>query len=238
MESAEGPATAGGESHLPRPGHEERPKRLLAATRPAAVSSGYAFSKTQRSGGAVSPVTWSPCRPIHYVVDVAGAPAAFPADVGQVVAEVSAATGLAFVNDGMTSEIPRDDRDPFQLERYGDRWAPVLIGFIDSRTIPALAGDVAGVGGPASVVDPRTRTSNDVSGIVYLDSNLLAAPPSGRMPTYVPVLRHEFGHLMGLAHTDDSTQLMFPTNRGLDSFQTGDFAGLAELGQGSCAPGL
>jgi hypothetical protein len=226
------------------PGHEEQPTRILAAPVLPGTGAGYAFSGTQDpvehegSDNAGSPVTWSPCRPIHYVVNPAGAPAGFAGEVGRAVAEVSAATGLAFVDDGGTTESPRDRREPFQYDRYGDRWAPILIGFTDAATVPDLAGDVAGVGGAVSLRDPRTRTVHYVSGIVYLDVDVLSVAWSGSEPVYLPILRHELGHLVGLAHTDDSSQLMHAINQGRSGFQPGDLAGLAAVGRGPCAPGV
>lgn len=71
-----------------------------------------------------------------------------------------------------------------------------------------------------------------------LDVDVLSAPTSGHEPAYVPILRHELGHLVGLAHTDDSAQLTYPVNQGLGSFQAGDLEGLAALGQGPCARGV
>lgn len=53
------------------------------------------------------------------------------------------------------------------------------------------------------------------------------------------VVLHEFGHLLGLAHVKDPTQLMNPVGvPGINDLQAGDLEGLAKLGRGSCAPGL
>lgn len=60
------------------------------------------------------------------------------------VARITELTGLRFVVDGYTDEPPSEDRPPCQPERYGDRWAPVLIGWQDEAENPALAGNVVG----------------------------------------------------------------------------------------------
>ncbi len=53
------------------------------------------------------------------------------------------------------------------------------------------------------------------------------------------ILLHELGHLMGLAHVDDSAQLMFPeARREVPDFAAGDLTGLAALGGGVCVPEL
>jgi len=54
----------------------------------------------------------------------------------------------------------------------------------------------------------------------------------------VPVLRHELGHVVGLDHVGDRDQMMHPSSSDVLTFQEGDLAGLAQLGEGACAPGL
>ena len=131
----------------------------------------------------------------------------------------------------------RANREPYQPDRYGDRWAPVIVGFTDEKHIPALAGDVAGVAAPM----PITRTDLDYSVIttasLWLDTTLLDEPGTSSGPAWLPVLRHEFGHVIGLDHVDDPSQLMNPKSvAGIDDYQSGDLYGLAQLGRGRCAP--
>jgi predicted Zn-dependent protease len=52
------------------------------------------------------------------------------------------------------------------------------------------------------------------------------------------VILHELGHLVGLDHVSDAEQLMFPTANHARDFSDGDLAGLVQLGQGACVPGL
>jgi len=81
--------------------------------------SGFRFAAHQR--GSAVPVTWSPCRPIHYVTRPANSPVDGAALLHRAVAAVSAATGLRFEDDGTTSEDPSDDREAYQPGRYGSR---------------------------------------------------------------------------------------------------------------------
>lgn len=51
------------------------------------------------------------------------------------------------------------------------------------------------------------------------------------------IVMRELGHLVGLAHTDAPTEVMFPRGQaGVVEFSQGDQAGLAALGRGACQP--
>lgn len=53
------------------------------------------------------------------------------------------------------------------------------------------------------------------------------------------VIKHELAHLVGLGHVHDTGQLMnAESTAGAWTYQDGDLAGLAVLGQGKCRPGL
>jgi len=222
----------------PTPGFEEASTPL--GTPPAVVSEGvpYTFISTQTSAtGGTVPVAWSPCRPIHVAINTTGAPENSVPYVRIVMGEITRATGLQFTYDGLTDEPPTENRQPYQPDRYGDRWAPVIIGFADDEQIPKLDGDVAGVAQPM----PLTRSDLDYSVIttasLWLDTTLLDEPGTASGPAWLPVLRHEFGHVIGLDHVDDPTQLMNPkTVAGINDYQSGDLYGLAQLGKGRCAP--
>ncbi|GIG21017.1 hypothetical protein Cch01nite_17410 [Cellulomonas chitinilytica] len=194
----------------------------------------YTFSAMQPDGSG--PVTYSPCRPVHYVVRPDHAPDGADELLRTAIDRVAHATGLRFVGDGPTDEAPDPDRAAYQPDRYGRRWAPVLIAWSTASETPGLAGDVAGTGGSAALT--RDGRTTYVTGAVTIDADeldRLLAAPHGR-DVAIGVITHELGHLVGLAHVDDPTQLMYPrTNLAVTSFAAGDRAGLALLGAGSCA---
>lgn len=225
-----------GSSVRPPAGLEEAgaPLGTPPAVEPAGV---HAFSETrQDASGATVPVTWSACRPVHVVVDPGGAPEGFEGTVRTAVAELSSATGLTFVVDGTTSEPASTDRGPYLPEEYGRRWAPVLIRFAAPASVPELA-DASGVTLTHTVAD-ASGTQFLVSGAVYLDRELLTYPPVGWRQAWEPVLRHELGHLAGLDHVDDPSELMYPVTSSQTDWSAGDRTGLAALGGGECAPGV
>lgn len=223
----------------PPPGFEETGTHLGAAPTVTTTSTSYAFQRMQVDGtDGAAPVAWSPCRPIHFVVNPTSAPKDFVHQVVASMGTASVATGLVFVNDGVTDEAPTAERVPYQPARYGDRWAPVLVQFVDDAAIAGLDGDVVGEADVRSAEDPHTGVRYFISGTVSLDTTLLRHRDLAGVPAYLPVLRHELGHLLGLDHIDDRGQLMYPTTGAVVTYQDGDLAGLARLGKGACAPWL
>jgi hypothetical protein len=222
----------------PPPGHEEQPLPLGEPPLGHPTDGPYTFMQTQDDG--VTPVAYSPCRPIHYVVRPDGAPAGGDTLLATAIERISEASGLQFVADGATEEAPTSNRSPYQVQRYGNRWAPVLIAWSTPAEQPDLAGDVAGEAGSASVVSDGTAFY--VTGQVVLDGPTIASlEASGSNGTAVAegVLTHELAHLVGLGHVDDPDSLMNPTAALTHTYLArGDLAGLARVGTGPCAPKL
>ena len=221
----------------PPPGLEESPTRLApvpAVAQPA--NSSYRVLAHQPE--SATPVTWSPCRPIHYTVRPLHAPKDGDKLITDSIARLSAATGLTFIRDSPTSEAPSRDRSPYQPTTYGDRWAPVLIAWATADEVPDFGVDVAGEAGPITVTGPSGRRAY-VSGAVALDpAKFVQARRSGGATLERAIILHELGHLVGLDHVNDAKQLMFPRAGKTTNFQAGDLAGLAKLGSGPCTPDL
>lgn len=221
---------------VPTPGNEES-DAPLGTPPPAPDSDGFAFVARQDDG--TTPVAYDPCRPVAVVLSPDGAPADAEALLVDALARMGEVTGLQFRYEGTTDELPGGAREAYQPDRYGDRWAPVLIGWRTPDQEPGLAGDVAGLGGSASA-GPEGGPLAWVTGSVTLDGPEYAElAAGGDAEVGRAILLHELGHVVGLAHVWDSEQLMASTTTGevLD-FADGDLAGLAQLGAGVCIPEL
>jgi hypothetical protein len=206
---------------------------------PPASTGSHAYSLQPSPDPGQPFVAYDPCRPVHYVVRPDNAPLGSDQLIEQAIAKVSAATGLRFQNDGATSEAPSEHRKSYQDDRYGKRWAPVLISWSSPEESPGLAGKIAGLGGSGYAQTPGHPLVL-VAGQVELDAPALAEIMHRQGgPAHVrAIIMHELGHVVGLDHVDDPSQLMNAENSGLTEFADGDRAGLAVLGSGTCVPQL
>lgn len=206
------------------------PQRILPAPVAASDAGGYTVLRTHNG----QPVTWDPCQPIHFVVRPDGAPPGGQLLLDKAIGEISKDTGLFFMDDGTTTEAPAPDRRPYQPDRYGTQWAPVLIAWSSSGEFPELQGDVVGRGGPITIDGKNAR---NVSGEVVFDASditQIEATPDGATFAY-DIMLHELGHLVGLGHVNDPTQIMNAVSlRPLPGYGSGDLRGLAALGAGRC----
>ena len=113
----------------------------------------------------------------------------------------------------------------------------MLIAWSDPAGSPDLAGAVAGFAGSNRLDLPEGSVF--LTGRVILDAPQLKSiesEPDGTASVQA-IIQHELGHLVGLDHVDDVTQLMNPVgSRDLTDYANGDIQGLALLGQGRCFP--
>ena len=213
----------------PTPPPDVAPEPLGA---PPAVARSGSFGFLFTQGGSDEPVTYSPCQPIHLVVNARRAIPGHEQLLEGAVAEVSRTSGLQFVIDGETDRVP-EQRSP-RPQPNGRGWEPVLVAWSDEDEVPELGGDVAGLGGSTSLA--KGDRSWLVTGSVVIDGADMAElmeRPDGPEAVRAVVL-HELGHLVGLDHVDDRDELMYPEHIAQQTFGPGDRAGLAQLGSGEC----
>lgn len=215
----------------PTPQAAVRTAPIGTPSRIAVTPGPHRFMATQP--GSSEPVAYDPCRPVRYVVNARTAPPGGAEALASAIAEIEAATGLRFVAEGVTDERPAEGRQPFQPERYGDRWAPVLIAWSDPAEHPPLRGTVLGRAGSVELTGPDGKVY--VTGSVTLDGPEMSrlAARRGERAVEATIL-HELGHLVGLDHVDDPAQLMAAQTSGVTELQAGDLAGLNRLGAGRC----
>ncbi|WP_180987389.1 matrixin family metalloprotease [Arthrobacter sp. AFG20] len=227
---------SGGPGGAPPSGLEEAATPLGTPAPPPEPSSSYKFLAVNNDG---SPVGYSPCRPLHYVVNASLAPEGAAGLVSLAIQEISRATGIQFVDDGATDEKPSDQRAPYQPGAYGERWAPLLISWTTPDAAPKLGGKVIGTGG-STHYSYGNGPKSYVTGSLELDAPQMATElerPDGTAYATAVIL-HELGHVMGLEHVDDPVQLMYPEIGAPDGLAPGDLNGLYQLSKAPCRKDL
>jgi hypothetical protein len=179
-----------------------------------------------------SPLRWNPSDTIHYVINPSTAPDGSAEDVHEAVRRVSRITGIAFAYDGLSDEVPSRRRMPLQRDAYGERWAPVLIAWVDPDEtdidFERNGHEAAAVAAPAR---PLTGEELFVSGFIAMNLEDPNPPGFAWAGAQGPVLLHEFGHIMGLAHVDTAGEIMHKAGGGVTTYGPGDLEGLRSLGR-------
>lgn len=190
-----------------------------ASAAPAGKSSSHEFATLN---GAGVPARWRTCAEIPVVVSTAGAPAGVVSELRAALTQLNAATGLRFtITDTRSRALSAYDSD--------NPATPVLVGF------PAMGAgvftDASMAGLTSTAVDPATNAIT--GGTVAFNADLLGTytPGATGADPRSALLLHELGHLAGLAHVQDSSQVMYPyTGTGYArTFGVGDLAGLHAL---------
>ena len=200
---------------------------------------GFRVARVHADSG--DPVRYNPCEPIHYVINPALAPASGVEDIHTAIEMTSQASGLRFVYDGTTTELPMKDRPSYQPDRYGDRWAPILVSWSNNLEQSATGPEgtkTIGWGGSAAELNEHGEAVL-VTGMATFDATATEIPEGFGGETWGQAMLHEFGHVLGLDHHSTSDSVMHP-QMGLRAamWGPGDRAGLWSLGLGSPCIGI
>jgi hypothetical protein len=194
-----------------------------------------------------TPYRWNPCQPIHYVVNPDHEPAGAPTVVQEAIHRVSTATGIRFIDDGTTVETADQQiGSVFQTTIPGPRYLPLLITFVTGNHFNFLADTRRAIAFGMPYRGDGDAVYTYVSGVVVVDTAEPVPVDFATRYSLGPVLMHELGHVMGLAHVGAADELMWsPTVRNHapspDLSQTdwgpGDLEGLRLLGRSAgCLP--
>lgn len=187
----------------------------------ASVGGAHAFLMTQP--GSEEPVGWDPCQPIRWAVNPTDEPDGGRELVEEAVARVATSTGLDLRAAGETAHVPFSGSGP------PDAFVrPVVIGWGSEDDFPRLEGAIAGVGG--ATTDGGAGRLYFVTGNIVLDTDTFTAAGIARHPVALEaIVLHELGHVVGLGHVDDPSELMAERHSRQDGWGPGDREGLEAL---------
>ncbi len=112
---------------------------------------------------------------------------------------------------------------------------PVVIAWANADELSELSGDVAGIGGGAAEQGVMGRRYY-VTGAIALDTDAFTDASIEQRPrTMEAIVLHEIGHVVGLDHVSEPTELMAERNNGQVELGPGDREGLARLGSLPCS---
>ncbi|MFW2336520.1 matrixin family metalloprotease [Ilumatobacter sp.] len=180
---------------------------------------------TYTFGDQTEQARWNPCEPIEYLVNADRATPAQITLMNRAIATVEQATALDFVFVGLTSA-------GLDLSVPAGSGADAVLVFSDASATPDLAGSVIGLGGSSSSawIDDGTLWARRSSGGAMVDVD---AGDSIQERVWM----HEIGHMLGLDHVGDPSELMYFSLGSQPGFGPGDLEGLWNLGAAQpCIP--
>ncbi|MEO7837208.1 MAG: matrixin family metalloprotease, partial [Acidimicrobiales bacterium] len=213
------------------PAKARRAARTRRLTRSREVSARASESPSGEGRGAFgflfpnggNPGRWNPCAPVRYSINSTRAPAGGVADVQEAIRRVGQATGISFTYDGSTAEVPNNGSN-------GYSGAGTVIAWATPDETNMLTAGAAGMGGAAGV--SSNGAIRITRGFVVLDASRTVPAGFGGGASQGALLMHELGHMVGLGHSTDQAQIMYPTvtPRTPRDWGAGDRIGLLRVG--------
>ena len=243
-------AAAGADANEACPAKDHRDPRGISGLRPDDIPklpNSYSFLFV--NSDECTPARFNPCEPVRWVHNTALAPPTGVADVREAFNRLSQATGITFVEEGTTDEVAR--RTHYLPDRYGQRWAPILVSWTRFGTQgandPTIQAVGRGIGHRVGEVLVSGQLSLNVDAVTDREANTPLeggyGPPIGsgvgaigpKGVTWGRIILHELAHVIGLGHTRDKGAIMYPesadqTSRPAD-LREPDRQGLRYLGR-------
>ncbi len=218
----------GSDAAFKRISQVRRSAAATAAARTATASTSYTFT-TMLDG---QPMRWDPCTPIRWTANLSQAPAGGLEVLQEAVNRVAQVSGTTWEYVGASTATAASGYLPTRTQ---STYPPVLLGWTDGASSDLLAGQAASVLG-------MTRTAwfgiqrADGSKVAATRAAVIALDRTDTLPlrgamSWKALALHELGHVMGLGHISDRTQLMASVLPPVTDLQAGDQAGLTRVGR-------
>ncbi|MCC7077922.1 MAG: matrixin family metalloprotease [Acidimicrobiia bacterium] len=184
-----------------------------------------------------TPVRFDPCRTVAWVFNPAYEPPDGLQAVQAAFERVTEETGVRFEYEGEVDEMLWEGRDPVDRERYGNRWAPILVGWAPPHPAGLLSSaETVATTHVSTAPDPLTSGNEIVvTAQIVLNADMpLVRTGPGRLPpmdSWGSAVLHELGHVLGLDHTEDPTSLMHPRAATALDFTHDDLLALRHVGR-------
>lgn len=104
----------------------------------------------------------------------------------------------------------------------------IAVSFLPAEASPLLASNVYGFGMPTFVMD---STNQIIGGVMVLKKEVVSKKSKTDPKALDNLYLHELGHVLGLGHVDDSSQVMYPTIFRTSRLGVGDKNGITAFSQ-------